>query len=185
MTGGSMLHFGLFAGATFPTGALGDQAGTGFNVGGLVTYQSPDWPVSFRGDVAYHGFSGKNNSLAGTTVNYKPKIINGTANAVYMFSHDPAQSMHPYIIGGLGIYNLRASSSCSGTYCTDGTTDSGGSSTKFGVNGGGGVEFPLSGFAAFVEARYHHVFSAYDSNGSSGNKSSAGMIPLSFGIIFR
>ncbi|MDZ7631797.1 MAG: hypothetical protein U5K74_10735 [Gemmatimonadaceae bacterium] len=65
----------------------------------------------------------------------------------------------PYVIGGVGVYN--------------GTEGIG---TKFGINGGGGVTFKLSGFDAFAEARFHNIFT----DGFSSR-----IIPVSFGINFQ
>jgi opacity protein-like surface antigen len=88
-------------------------------------------------------------------------ITSANANLVYNL---PGTGMTPYLIGGAGIYNLKLD--------LEGSNDPD-SQNKFGVNGGIGASFPLSGFNAFIEARYHHVFS--DNNATQ-------FIPVVFGI---
>ncbi len=111
----------------------------------------------------YHRFSLKGAS------NANANILGGTVNGVYMFSMDKDAPIIPYVIGGVGFYHFNVS--CSD--CAD-TSDS--SENKFGFNGGGGISFPLSGFSAFIEARYHHILTS----GSATN-----MVPISAGIVFH
>jgi opacity protein-like surface antigen len=64
----------------------------------------------------------------------------------------------------------------SGSISFGGVTESGSDSeTKFGLNGGAGIEFGLSGLATFVEARFHSVFT---------EDSKTNFVPISFGIKF-
>ena len=72
------------------------------------------------------------------------------------------------MIGGLGLYRLKASAEFEGLDVSD-------TQTKFGLNFGAGLTFNLSGFETFVETRFHSVF-AEDSN--------LNFIPLSFGFKF-
>lgn len=143
--------FGVAAGASFPTGDFGDFWDTGFNVMGTLGMQPAAMPVGLRLDVAYNSF--------GASGNFDDaKIISGTANALLTTSN--MGGVKPYVIGGVGLYNA----------------DFGGDSeTKFGLNGGAGLEFALSGFNTFLEARYHSVFTE--------NKNT-NYIPLVFGIRF-
>jgi opacity protein-like surface antigen len=156
----SPIAFGITAGATKATGDFGNAVDLGYHVGGLVQWTGPELPIGIRGDVVYHRFSEKGSG--GGTAN----ILAGTVNGVWMFPIDAGAPISPYLIGGVGFYHL--SVSCTG--CTDN------SANKFGLNGGGGISFPLSGFSAFVEARYHHIFT---DNGSTS------MIPISVGIVFH
>jgi opacity protein-like surface antigen len=79
------------------------------------------------------------------------RVADATANVVY--SGVLAGPVRLYVIGGLGVYNERASGL--------GADSSTRSLTKFGLNGGVGAQFQLSHFAAFVEARYHNIFGAH------------------------
>jgi hypothetical protein len=153
--------FGLAAGATVPTGDFGDGFGPGFNVGAHVGFRSATMPVGFRLEGTFHrneakGTNGLNfNTIAGTA-----NVVAGPAAA--------AGGVSPYVIGGAGVYNLKIDAGSGGSE----------SITKFGLNGGAGVDLPLSGIGVFAEARFHYVFSG-ENGGSNIN-----FIPLSVGIRF-
>lgn len=170
------VSFGISAGASIPTGDLskegpnGEKFGTGFNVAGLIGYSAPAMPVGFRGEVMYHRFGG-DNFPAGVDGNVS--TLGVVANAVYNFPTGSTSGVAPYLIGGLGVYNVKTTIEISGQ-----SDDQ--SKTAAGLNGGIGVKIPLSGFQTFVEARFHHVFSKDDEKGTG----TAQFIPLSFGIMF-
>jgi Outer membrane protein beta-barrel domain len=149
--------FGVLGGASIPTGDFGNFAGTGWHAGALLDITNSDWPIGFRIDGVYHKFGNKSEG--------NPNMIVGTANALWMFPMTQPATVKPYLIGGVGIYNER----CDG--CN--------SQTKFGINGGAGLELPLSGLSTIIEARYHLVF---DSNAGSSKTS---FVPISVGILFR
>jgi Outer membrane protein beta-barrel domain len=88
------------------------------------------------------------------------RILGGTANLVYSL---PGQGIRPYLIGGGGYYGLKLD------------LPNAESINKFGLNGGIGAVFPLSGFNAYVEVRYHNVFT---------EGSSTQFVPVTFGILF-
>jgi opacity protein-like surface antigen len=109
--------------------------------------------VKDKGDITIPGF-GVLDAIA---------ISSANANLVYNL---PGTGITPYLIGGAGIYNLKSD--------IDGADDPD-SQNKFGVNGGIGASFPLSGFNTFIEARYHHVFT---------ENVATQFIPVTFGISF-
>jgi opacity protein-like surface antigen len=180
------VSFGIAAGATVPTGDVSDGWGTGFNVMGTLGLQPVAMPVGLRFDVSYHSLGGEdfespivvdrrlrpNLQRTGPTPDRQLvpgdgfsgslpdlHIWAGTANAVLTVSN--TGGIKPYVLGGVGLYNV----GCDG--CE--------SETKFGLNGGGGLEFGLSGFNTFVEARFQSIFTE-DSN--------VNIIPIVFGIRF-
>lgn len=158
-------------GGTIPLGSFSDDADLGWHLGGLIEYKQPSMPVTWRGEITYHRSGLKDDyftqipgvgNLDGTF-----STVNVIANALYPFG-DAASTAQPFVLGGLGLYRLKASADFNGVDISD-------SQTKFGLNVGGGVTFPLSGFDTFVEARYHLVFT------EGSNKS---FIPISFGFKF-
>ena len=168
---------GISAGLTSPTGDAGDAWDSGFHVNGMVDFMMGTSPLSFRGELGWQSLSGKSASFSsgGTTVSAKvdnPNMVTVTGNALYHFPVSSTNTMRPYLLGGLGIYNYKAGGSFSG-----GGADISGSErrTKFGLNGGIGSTFQLSGFQTFAEARYHYVFE---------DGGSLQLIPISFGIMF-
>ena len=93
--------------------------------------------------------------------------ISVVADGLYYFpSTSPTKF---YVIGGLGEYGLGGKVE---TSAGDVSVDR---QWKFGLNGGVGAQFGLSGFSTFVEARFHTVFA----EGSNAN-----FIPITVGVNF-
>ena len=153
---------GLSGGASIPTGDLSDYVNTGYNVGGHVALATPTLPIGFRGDVNYDNFGAKGSG------NSNVHVWSYTANAVY--DVPTMTGIRPYIIGGIGGFTPGSSTSAGST------TYSASGSTKFGFDVGGGLTIPLSGFNAFIEARYNHF------NNDGGGSTS--FIPITFGVMF-
>ena len=167
---GRPFKLGGALGATVPLGDFSDGADLGFHLGGLIEYKPESFPVNLRGEITYHRNGLKSDYFSGSgfpNADGNFSMINFLGNAVIPFG-DAASSARPYVIGGLGLYRLKASASLAGVDIS--TTD-----TKFGINVGGGFTFNLSGFETFVEARFHSVFT---------ENSNTNFIPLSFGFRF-
>jgi opacity protein-like surface antigen len=168
----SPVRFGIMGGATVPLSDLSDFNKTGWNAGALVTIGVPLVPVSFRIDGQWQQLQHKNDILGSADL----RIIDGTANVVYTFG--AALPTKFYVIGGVGAYNERFK---------DPDTDISASGTKFGLNAGVGFKFQLTGFATFIEARYHNVIHGTDVGGgdaSGGDVRSLQFIPITVGITF-
>ena len=150
--------FGLGAGISLPTGDLGDGVDNGYHFQGMLGFRAPMFPVGLRADVMYHTFDYKGLSDA------KLNTLAGTLNAAFDMGGMIAA---PYFTAGLGIYNLKADiEGVDNDFALD--------ETKFGLNGGAGIRFGLSGFSSFLEARYHHIMT----------EEAVQMIPITFGIMF-
>jgi hypothetical protein len=154
----AQLGFGAAAGLSAPMGDFKKGSDAGYHVTGILNFAAPLAPVGFRGEVSFNQFAAKGSS------SIKTNLVSGTANVVFS-----PPGMGLYGIGGLGMYHA----SCSG--CTFTTT----SQNKVGFNAGAGFKFGLTGFSAFVEARYHTF-----SNGSNNGGGSTAFVPVSFGVIF-
>jgi opacity protein-like surface antigen len=170
-TSGRPFKLGGALGGTIPLGDFSDGVDLGWHLGGLIEYKPQSMPVTWRGEITYHRNGLKDDyfsQIPGVgNLDGNFSMVNFIANAVYPFG-DAASTARPFIIGGLGLYKLKASADFNGIDISD-------SQTKFGLNVGGGVTFNLSGFETFVEARYHSVFTE-DSN--------TNFIPISFGFKF-
>ena len=159
--------FGLAAGLSAPMGDFSKVADAGYHVTGLMAYAPRLSPVGFRVEGSFSEYN-YSNTLFSSARSAKARILSATANAVLA---SPGV-MGPYVIGGVGVYH--ASAECN--TCT--TT-----STKGGINVGGGFRFALTGFSAFLEARYHYIPGASDPT-NGGIKSSTQFVPVSFGLVF-
>jgi hypothetical protein len=135
------VEFGLGAGISIPSGTTNDGLKSGWHGTALVQFKPAASPVGLQVDGSYNhlGFDG---------VGGKYEVINGTANAVYTFSVAPETQFRPYLIGGGGVYNLKAKPDV-GFSSSD---------TKFGINVGAGFNIRTSGIGVFVEGRFHNVF---------------------------
>ena len=160
------MSVGIAGGAAIPVGDFADFYTTGYNGTVFLGFRSVGSPIGIRIDGMYNKMSVKDDAsitLPGLGVVEAATISSANANLVYSL---PGTGISPYLIGGGGIYGLKLD--------VDGANDPD-METKFGVNGGIGASFPLSGFNTFIEARLHHIFS---DNGSTQ------FIPVTFGISF-
>ncbi len=149
------VSLGISVGAAIPISDLANDYKTGYNGTVSLGFNSYGSPLGFRVDGMYNSMSAKD------LVDLPDvKIMSANANLVYAL---PGVGIRPYLIGGGGVYGLKSDINGSNTI------------TKFGLNGGIGASFPLSGFNTFVEARLHHVFS---------DNVATQFIPVTFGISF-
>jgi hypothetical protein len=151
--------FSVSGGLNAPVNDLGDIADIGYNVAAALNVGAPSLPVGLRFEGAYNGLGLKD----GTG---DVRIISVTANAIFNLGKT---SDAPYLIAGLGAYNRQLN------FDQLGST---GDRTVVGINGGGGLRFPLSGISTFVEARYHIML------GNSDDATNYQFIPITFGIVF-
>ena len=110
----------------------GDKMGFHFGVGGSFALGTA--PVRLRVEGTYTQTSHQDAAGGGNT-----KLMGGMVSVVYPFA--TAGKIKPYILGGVGFYNIKESLSDT-------------SKTSVGFGGGAGIRFPMSSASLFVEARY-------------------------------
>lgn len=170
------VSFGVSAGASVPTGDLGDAVDVGYNIGAHVLLAPSSLRMlAFRGDVSFDSWKAKETF----------GVVDGNTRALSVMGNvilkpGSEMSIKPYAIGGLGLINSKSKGSVTVGGVT--TTVSGDSQSDFGAQVGGGLEFKLSGFTTFLEAKFTTAFSGEED--SNGNKSKAHWIPVTFGIRF-
>ena len=143
---------GLSAGASIPLSDLSDTHKVGYNAAAHLGINMPASAVGFRLEGFYNKFAAQDDLLDSDR-----RIAGGNVNITYAFS---GTGMRPYVIGGVGSYNVK--------------DDGGPSSTEFGINAGVGAKFQLSGLGTFVEARLHTI----------SGEPQLQFIPITFGIEF-
>lgn len=159
------VSFGVSGGLSMPMGDLGDGVESGFNITGHLGYKPASFAnLSFRGDVSFDRWAYKGN------VDGNTRAIGVTGNAVYAFPQSSPSMVRPYVLGGVGFYNGKGSDVTVGAITVKAE-----SSTDLGVQAGAGINFNLSGFSTFVEAKFVNVF---------GDGSSSSWIPITFGFKF-
>ncbi|HKV70220.1 MAG TPA: outer membrane beta-barrel protein [Gemmatimonadales bacterium] len=152
---GAQTRISLGGGLLMPMGTYSDndkmgfigQAGVGFPVG----------PVGIRVEGDY-GQTSHKNGVGGNT-----KVIGGMASVVYHFK-TPA-GVKPYVLGGLGMYNVKV----------DVTGFGSASETKIAFGGGAGLELKMTGASLYLEARYMNV---------TTTGGSTAFIPITVGVRF-
>ena len=157
--GPGRLTAGIFGGGTLPSGDFNDEAGNGWHAGALLKMRLYG-ALDARLDGAYSKLAKKD--LVGTiaTVSTDTRVIQGTLDGLVNLGPDSAaypgdNTVSPYIMLGVGLYNLDYDATCAGTGCTD--FEDPGKKTHTGFNVGGGASIPLLGVRTFIEGRYHRI----------------------------
>jgi Outer membrane protein beta-barrel domain len=148
----AQVSLGVAGGLSMPAGDASESVKSGYNLTVALGIKPPVAPIGLRIDGMWNSFESK--LIADRT----SRLLAGTANLTLSAPMLPMG----YLIAGGGMYN----SSVSGQT---------GSETDFGFNVGAGLNFPLTAFSTFLEARYHHV------NAENG---SFQFVPITFGIRF-
>lgn len=163
-----------------PLGDFKDQADVGYHVGAFGSTPLSG-NLNIRLDAAYSDFGTKDFSFTGATASSKTKILHTTLDLEYSLGAQTEMASGggalPYISGGAGFYRFSFDDTCSGTGCST-VTFGEASETHWGLNGGGGAIFPLSGFTPFIDVHFHSMFP------KSGQSGRANMILASFGLKF-
>lgn len=133
----AQMSFSIAAGASLPMGDAADALDMGYNATLGLGIKPPLAPLGLRIEGAFNSFEYKSNTFGLESFRVLALIANGTLSA---------PTMPAYLIGGLGMYNSKATARIN----TDAETD-------FGFNIGGGFNLPLTGFSTFFELRYHHI----------------------------
>jgi len=156
---GQSIAFGVGGGVTIPSGDFKDGAKTGWHGLANIGYNLPSG-LGVRGDFYYSQNSAKGGG------NGKAKLAGGLGNVLYSF---PGKStIHPYVIGGVGFFNLKAEATVGGVTFSS-------SETKFAWGAGAGIKFKAGTDASvFVEGRYLSASSDPKTN----------FIPITVGVNF-
>ena len=158
----AQVKFSVAAGATAPIGDAADGFEMGYNAIVGLTFKPPVAPVGLRVEGMYNQLAGKDPSPVGM------RIMALTVSGTFSGAALPAV----YLIGGLGMYNAKATDVPAGFTAE--------SENKFGINVGAGFNFPLPSLQPFAEVRLHHIMTADDATGAKNTQ----LVPISFGIRF-
>jgi opacity protein-like surface antigen len=161
-SGSAPFTFGVAGGLSVPTGDLGDAVGTGFHLEGLASHRLTSAPITLRGELAFHAFGSQEVSAGGNTTSVDAHTLAIVMNGVYDLRTN--LRARPYVIGGLGAYDVTGTVKINGQGGSD-------SDWKLGANVGAGARFAVGGMRSFVEVRYHIV-------------DQASYLPISFGVWF-
>ncbi len=156
------VSFGVGGGLIKPLGDYNTVDKLGFIAGAGVRIPIGTAPVAVRIEGTFSQTSHKD--FQGSAVDGKSRIIGGMASLVYAFQ--AGGSVTPYVLGGVGFYNLKVT-------VPSASVDT--STSKIGFGGGAGLRFPMGSASLFVEARYMNI-------ATSGG--STAYVPIIAGVSF-
>jgi hypothetical protein len=136
------VQLSLGGGVSVPLGIYDDFIKMGWQGTAGLAIAPASLPIGIQVDGSFAQFSDE------TPLDVRTQLIYGTANAVYRLRSSPTTPFQPYVIGGAGVYSLKAS----GDDAPEGST------TKAGVNLGAGFDLKTAGVGLFLEARWHNAF---------------------------
>lgn len=181
--------FTLGGGVSFPQGDALEETNTGFVAVGGLTFRPATLPMAFRLEAMYTRFGLDEVSISdpegSLSFDGSVGIAAATINAVAGSAASPS-GLRPYVIGGVGVYNVNRDfdiefSGGEGGGAISGSEDE----TAFGLNGGAGLDFPLGRLRGFIEARYHFVLTDFgdpEFEEEGGQRTS--FVPIVFGLRF-
>jgi opacity protein-like surface antigen len=165
-------ELGFGGGATVPVSHAKDAFKTGWHGSGILRLNLPMMPFGLQGNFTYTHFS-----LDKTNVGFggSGRILSGIADA--RFGIPLPGPIKPYLLAGVGTYNLKADPDSTGAPASP-------SVTKFGINGGGGVtiDFPGLPVRAFVEGKIENIYTDKGLNAAVTQDFKTQIIPVTFGI---
>lgn len=142
-------EFSLGGGLGFPLDEFDDSNKMGWHGLAAISFVPNGWPVGIQIDGQYQQYR------IDASESLKDRFLIGTGNIVFKFKSSEESTFRPYLIGGGGVYNIKAT----GTDDLGGLIDTDNSFTEFGINAGAGFDFKAGGAGLFVEGRFHNVFS--------------------------
>ena len=153
--------FAVGGGVSVPTGNFDDAAKLGWHGMAAVRILPQSLPVGFQVDGNFARLSDE------SSLDIKSQMIYGTGNVLYQFRTSEESRLRPYLIGGVGMYNLDLKGKDVPTTAS--------SETKFGINAGAGFDFKAGAASLFAEGRFHDVFT---------DASDTQFVPITIGVRF-
>jgi opacity protein-like surface antigen len=147
-------------GVAAPMGDFKDAAKLGFMGGVGADYTvTPNMALGVDGSFVSNGASDAYNAFI-SPVKASFQFLQGGAHAKYLFPTSSESSVAPYVIGGLGLYNIKEKQELSGVSASAGDT-------KFGARGGLGLMYKTSPKVSIgLESAYHWVNTKDSSTGA-------------------
>ncbi|HET7497873.1 MAG TPA: outer membrane beta-barrel protein [Candidatus Eisenbacteria bacterium] len=168
---GKVVQVGIGGGVSLPVSHAKDALKNGFHVRGILEVKPPVFPLGLRGALGYQKFDLEHAPL-GTTGS--GNILSGMGGITIGMSLGP---IRPYVTASLGAFRVETKMDSTGT-------ETSAHETKFGIDGGAGVQFKLASMHGFVEARIENVYTDQGFDTSFLEKNSTRIIPVTFGLMF-
>jgi opacity protein-like surface antigen len=162
-----LVRVGFGGGMSVPTSNAGDALDNGIN-GQAYLLVDPGLGFPLRFNLGYQKFDFKDALVGGPEGD--STILSGIGGLTFdLVSLGPVR---PYVTAGIGAFNVRQE--------IEGLAGGSTSSTRFGIDGGGGLALTIGRLEAFVEGRVQNVYTDEGVIDSSSIRS----VPVTFGILF-
>lgn len=163
-----ILSFGLGGGVSVPVSDAKGAFKNGVNGQGFVCLNLAALPIRPRLDFTFQKFDRKSVAVTGPAVPGAgtSSVLAGVANIQVPLHRG---GFEPYIVVGLGAYNVKSDAASSST-----------SETQFGVNAGAGALLRLGIVSLYLEGRIDNVYS----NSGVINTNTIQVVPVTFGIVY-
>ena len=163
-------QIGFGGGVSVPVSDAKNALKTGWHGTGILRLNMPGLPFDLRGAFSYSHFK---LDPASTGYEGTGRMLSGLGNVTYKLPFPGP--LKPYITAGLGAFNLKADPDSSGA-------PSPASKTRFGIDGGVGVQFGLMGVHGFVEGKLQNIYTDQGFNSAVTKDINTQIIPVTFGI---
>jgi hypothetical protein len=164
------IRIGFGGGVSVPTDNAADAFDNGIN-GQAFLLIDPGLGFPIRLNLGYQKFDWKEAVLSGVTGG-ESQILSGVAGLSFdLFRVGPVR---PYVMAGVGAFNLKET--LEGVATADAST----TTTNFGIDGGAGIALKLGRLEAFIEGRVQNVYTHEGVIDSSTIRA----VPVTFGILF-
>ena len=170
-------HLGLSGGVDFPVGDQEDIYDMGWNGTLSLIWNFGASGFGLRLDGQYQQLEVQD-ELAPLFIDARARLIDGTFD--FVFGPHIGAWVQPYVLGGVGLYDVRFSGEDVVNNITFAESD-----TRFGWNAGTGIAFRVSDQSdihLFIEGRYHSVDLDRDRFFESRNRFE--VVTLNSGVVF-
>jgi len=163
-------QIGFGGGASIPVSDAKDAFKKGWHGSGIVRLNLPMMPFGLQGNFSYNHFSLDQQKVG---FSGSERVLSGIADA--RFSLPIPGPIKPYLLAGVGTYNIKADPDPAGVASK--------STTKFGINGGGGVNIDVPGLPvhAFLEGKIENIYTDQGVSGAMTDFKTR-IVPVTFGI---
>ena len=165
------VQLGFGGGASVPVSDAKHAFKSGWHGSGIIRLNVPMMPFGLQGNFTYNHFKldQPNVGFGGSS-----RILSGIADA--RFGLPIPGPIKPYLLAGVGGYNIKADPDSAGITSA--------STTKFGINAGAGlgIKFPGIPVHAFIEGKLENIYTDQGENTAVTKNLKTQIIPVTFGI---
>ena len=164
-------QIGIGGGTSIPVSDAKDAFKSGWHASGIVRLNLPMMPFGLQGNFSYNHFSLDQQKVG---FSGSERVLAGIADA--RFGLPIPGPIKPYLLAGIGTYNIKTDPEGAGAPASNSTT-------KFGINGGGGVNIDVPGLPvhAFLEGKIENIYTKEGVNGAVQDFKTR-IVPVTFGI---